>query len=145
MEEVGMAPSMNCHESSMNYYDIYTTMEFLEHSTESGKAVEIRADELLIRSEQDALDIMTSIGYLHDSRIIIVDKKNFGEDFFDLSSGLAGGILQKFSNYRVRLLVVGDFSGIESKSLKEFILESNKSRQVNFVADTSKAIEILNG
>lgn len=120
-------------------------MKFLEHTTESGTAVEIKADELVIQSEQDALDIMANIAYQHDSGIIIVDMKNLGADFFDLSSGLAGGILQKFSNYRVRLLVLGDFSGIESKSLKEFILESNKGRQVNFVGDISQAIEILNG
>ena len=120
-------------------------MEFLEHTTGGGMAVEIKAEELVIQSEQDALDIMANIGYQFDSRIIIIHKKNLGEDFFDLSSGLAGGILQKFSNYRVRLLVVGDFSGNGSRSLKEFILESNKGRQVNFVADISKAIEILNG
>ncbi|TFH24528.1 MAG: DUF4180 domain-containing protein [Bacteroidia bacterium] len=120
-------------------------MEFIEHPAKGGKAVEISSDKLVIQSEQDALDIMANIGYLYDSRKIIVHKKNLGEDFFDLSSGLAGGILQKFSNYRVRLAVVGDFSGYGSKRLKEFILESNKGRQVNFVEDISKAIETLNG
>ena len=120
-------------------------MEFTEHITKRGTAVEIKAEEIVIRSEQDALDIMADISYLHDSGIIIVKRQNLGEDFFDLSSGLAGGILQKFSNYRVRLFVVGDFSETESKSLKEFILESNKGRQVNFLEDASQAIEILNG
>lgn len=56
-------------------------MEFLEHTTERGKAVEIKADELLIQSEQDALDIMANIGYLYDSRIIIIHKKNIGVIF----------------------------------------------------------------
>jgi DNA transposition AAA+ family ATPase len=120
-------------------------VEFTEHKTRGGTAVEIKAEEIVIQSEQDALDLMANISYLHDSGIIIVNRQNLGRDFFDLSSGLAGGILQKFSNYRVRLFVVGDFSEIESNSLKEFILESNKGRQVNFVADTSQAIEILNG
>jgi len=128
----------------MNYYDIYSLMDFIEHTTKGGTAVEIKAEKVVIQSEQEALDIMANIGYLHDSTIIIVHKKNLGEDFFDLSSGLAGGILQKFSNYQVRLAVVGDFSNHGSKRLKEFILESNKGRQVNFVADIAKAIETLN-
>jgi hypothetical protein len=120
-------------------------MEFIEHHTEGGKVVEIVCDEVIIQSEQDALDIMANIGYLYDSRKIIINKKHLGKDFFDLSSGLAGGILQKFSNYRVQLSVVGDFSGFASKRLKEFILESNQGRQVNFVADVSKALKALNG
>lgn len=129
----------------MNYSDICILVEFTEHTTNRGTAVEIKAEEIVINSEQDALDIMANMSYVHDSGIIIIHRQNLGEDFFDLSSGLAGGILQKFSNYRVRLFVVGDFSEIKSKSLKEFILESNKGRQVNFVADTPQAIEILNG
>lgn len=129
----------------MNYTDICTLVEFIEHTTKKGTAVEIKAEEIVIQSEQDALDIMANISYLYDSGIIIIKRQNLGEDFFDLSSGLAGGILQKFSNYRVRLFVVGDISEVASKSLKEFILESNKGRQVNFVADTPQAIELLNG
>lgn len=129
----------------MNYSDIYRIMEFVEHQTKGGKAVEIRSDELIVQSEQEALDIMANIAYLYDSRIIIIHKLNLRTNFFDLSSGLAGGILQKFSNYRVRLVVVGDFSEHGSKSLQEFILESNKGRQVNFVADISKAMETLHG
>ena len=132
-------------ESSVNYADIYCIMEFIEHHSEGGKIVEISSDKAVIQSEGDALDIMANIRYLYDSQKIIVYKENLGEDFFDLSSGLAGGILQKFSNYRVRLAVVGDFSGFESLRLKELILESNKGRQVNFVADLSLALEVLRG
>ena len=124
---------------------IFTIMEFIEHTIEGGKAVEVICDEVVIQSEEDALDIMANVGYLYDSQKIIVHKSQLGEDFFDLSSGLAGGILQKFSNYRVRLVVVGDLSEHASLRLKEFVLESNKGRQVNFVADTSKALEVLNG
>jgi hypothetical protein len=120
-------------------------MEFIEHPSQGGKAVEISSDKVEIRSEQDALDIMASVGYLLDSQKIIVHRENLGKDFFDLSSGLAGGILQKFSNYRVRLVVVGDFSEHTSKSLRDFILESNKGKLVNFVPDISRAVKVLDG
>lgn len=115
-------------------------MEYIEHKTVKGKVVEVRSDEVVISSEQDALDIMANIGYLYDSNRIIIHKENLSEAFFDLKSGLAGGILQKFSNYRVRLVVVGDFSQYTSSSLKEFILESNKGKQVNFLPSISEAL-----
>jgi hypothetical protein len=136
---------MSFDEISVIYTDIWVIMEFIEHPSKGGKAIEIKSDEVVIQSEQDALDIMANVGYLHDSQKIIVHKESLGEEFFDLSTGLAGGILQKFSNYRVRLVVVGNFDGYGRKSLKEFILESNKGRQVNFVPDLTHAIASLDG
>ena len=120
-------------------------MKFIEHTSPGGNIVEISADRVVIETEQDALDIMANAGYLHNSRKIIVHEQNLGMDFFDLSSGLAGGILQKFSNYRVRLAVVGNFTRFGSKRLQEFILEINKGQQVNFVKDLSEAREALHG
>jgi hypothetical protein len=132
-------------ESSMINADISGIMEFIEHISEGGKAVEIRSDQILIKSEQDALDLIADIGYLYESHKMILCRENLGADFFDLSSGMAGGILQKFSNYRVRLVVVGDFSAQGNQRLEEFIMESNKGRQVNFVADLAQALEVLHG
>lgn len=115
-------------------------MEFIEHQSGNETVVEIKSEDILISSEQDALEIIANIGYLFDSKKIILYKEYLSEDFFDLSSGLAGGILQKFSNYRVGLVVVGDFSGYKSKSLQEFIIESNKGKMVNFISDIQYAL-----
>jgi hypothetical protein len=120
-------------------------MKFIEHTSKEGNIVEIKSDVVVMETEQDALDIMANAGYLYNSRKIIVHEHNLGERFFDLSSGLAGGILQKFSNYRVRLAVVGDFTRFGSKRLQEFILESNQGQQVNFVSDLAEAREALHG
>ena len=120
-------------------------MKFIEHTSTGGNIVEISTDRVIIETEQDALDVMANAGYQHNSSKIIVHEQNLGKDFFDLSSGLAGGILQKFSNYRVRLAVVGNFTRFGSKRLQEFILESNKGQQVNFVKDLSEAKEALHG
>jgi len=115
-------------------------MEFIEHKTGKETIVEVKSDEIIVSSEQDALDIMANIGYLYDSSRIILHKGNLHDDFFELSSGLAGGILQKFSNYRVQLVVLGNFSQFASKSLKDFILESNKGHQVNFRSSISEVL-----
>lgn len=61
----------------------------------------------------------------------------------DLKSGFAGEILQKFSNYRMKLAIIGDFSEIKSKSLRDFIRESNNRRTISFVSSIEEALFIL--
>jgi len=70
---------------------------------------EIISEEIIIRKTQDALNILAKSGY-RGSDNIILHEKNILSDFFELRSGLAGDILQKFSNYKVRLAIVGDFT-----------------------------------
>jgi hypothetical protein len=103
---------------------------------------EIISDKILIKETQDALDIMANINYQGSDKIII-HEKNLSPNFFDLKTRLAGEILQKFSNYRVQLVIIGDFSKYSSKSLKDFIFESNKHGHINFVNTVEEAIERL--
>ncbi len=56
---------------------------------------------------------------------------------------MAGEILQKFTNYHVKLAVYGDYSGYTSKPLKDFIYESNHGSDFFFVAEKEEAIEKL--
>ncbi|WQD36273.1 DUF4180 domain-containing protein [Sphingobacterium spiritivorum] len=63
--------------------------------------------------------------------------------FFDLRTGIADEILQKFSNYRVQLAIVGEYSKYNSKSLTDFIYESNKGRHINFVNSMEEALNVL--
>jgi hypothetical protein len=64
-------------------------------------------------------------------------------DFFVLSSGIAGEVVQKFVNYGIRLAIVGDFSGCTSKPLRDFMYESNKGKHLYFVATVDEALERL--
>jgi len=99
---------------------------------------EIISEDVLILEVQDALDIMGDCNY-QGSYKIIVHKKNITESFFDLKTGIAGEILQKFSTYQVQLAIVGDFSNYTSKSLNDFIFESNKYGRINFVDSVEEA------
>ena len=73
--------------------------------------------------------------------ICTLEPKSIIEDFFILSSGLAGEILQKFINYGGKIAIYGDFSKYTSKPLKDFIYESNKGRDVFFVTTKEEAIQ----
>ena len=53
---------------------------------------------------------------------------------------MAGEILQKFSNYRMKLAIIGEFEKYKSKSLKAFITESNRGNLIFFAPDRDATI-----
>jgi hypothetical protein len=111
-------------------------------SGSSAKIAEIEKGSALISSAGDILDIMGEVSY-HDCDSIIIHSDVFSREFFDLNTGIAGEILQKFSNYRMRLVIVGDFAHLGSKSWRDFIRESNRGRSVNFLSSVDEAISVL--
>lgn len=59
----------------------------------------VSSDVPIITNVDSALDLLLSAKYEAGTKWIVVDKKFIVEDFFILSSGLAGEILQKYINY----------------------------------------------
>ena len=105
--------------------------------------VYINSDEILITDSQSAIDLMMTVNYEKNCSRIIIDKINICDEFFILSSGIAGEILQKFMNYQTKLAVIGDFSKYKSKPLHDFIYECNRGRDFFFVNNLDQAIEKL--
>ncbi|MGO4548334.1 DUF4180 domain-containing protein [Paenibacillus sp. 2TAB23] len=103
----------------------------------------IESGEIVIANVQDALDLMAAASYHEDCYKILIRKSNIHEDFFELKTKLAGDILQKYTNYKVKLAIVGDFESYDSKSLKDFIYESNNGKQVFFAKDIPSALQAL--
>ena len=115
-------------------------------STETRNDVDvalIESAEPLICDVQSALDLMATVRYETGADRIALNKEALDARFFVLSSRLAGDILQKFVNYRMKLAVYGDFSGYTSKPLKDFIYESNNGSHVFFVSSAEEAAEKL--
>lgn len=110
----------------------------------SGKIVvaELISDNMIIKNVQDALDLMGNADYA-GARRIIIKKEHLCPEFFDLKTGIAGEILQKFSTYDMKLAIVGDFSKYKSKSLHDFIYESNKTGRIIFTSTVLEAKEKL--
>ena len=98
------------------------------------------SDEVLIFDVQSALDFISTVKYDIGSHSVVINKEAIIENFFVLSTGIAGEILQKFINYHFRLAIVGDFSGYTSKPFKDFMYESNKGNHVFFVSSEKEAI-----
>ncbi|MBA2941859.1 DUF4180 domain-containing protein [Paenibacillus sp. CGMCC 1.16610] len=109
----------------------------------NSKVAIVQSDDILISNVQEALDLMASVQYLEEAHKILMDKSNISEDFFELKTRLAGEILQKFTNYKVKFAIVGDFDVYNSKSLKDFIYESNQGNSVFFLKDKEAALDAL--
>lgn len=117
-------------------------MQIKIHETQNTRIAEVISDTIIIQSIEDGTDLMGNI-YYQEADKVILHEENITPDFFDLKTKMAGEILQKFSTYRVRLVIVGDFNKYESNSLRDFIYESNKGRMVNFTVSVEEALQRL--
>ena len=105
--------------------------------------VKIEDEKILILDKQSALDVFMSLAYETGENRFIISKDNLIEDFFDLRTKIAGEILQKIINYRMKLAIIGDFSKYKSKSLRDFIYEYNSGKDIFFVENESEALKLL--
>lgn len=103
----------------------------------------VENDSVVITDAQSAIDLLMSAKYDIGTKNIVISKQLVAEEFFILSTGLAGEILQKFINYGGRIAIYGDYSHYTSKPLKDFIYESNKGKDIFFVSTEDEAIEML--
>ena len=106
----------------------------------NGKLIGVVAPPWFLETVQDVLDVIGEAGYAGCSSVILMESA-LPASFFDLSSRLAGEFLQKFVNYRLQVAIVGEFGKFSSKSLKDFMYESNKGREVMFLTSEMEAIE----
>lgn len=110
-------------------------------NTKNGVIAVVDADEKIITDMQSALDLLVTANYEAGAKYIVINKELICNDFFILSTGIAGEILQKFINYDCKIAVYGDYSHYTSKPLKDFIYESNKGKDIFFAASKAEAIE----
>ena len=105
--------------------------------------VVIHSDVPVIVDTQSALDLIATLSYAEDCERVVLNKEAIVEDFFKLSTGIAGEILQKFVTYSRKIAIIGDFSGYTSKPLHDFIYECNQGNAVFFMPDEQSAVEKL--
>lgn len=96
-------------------------------------------DKPTFGSESDALDVIGH-AFGEEATVIAVPADLVADDFFTLSTRVAGDVVLKFTNYRLRLAIVGDISErlAASDSLRAFVHETNKGRDIWFVADADE-------
>ena len=103
----------------------------------------VHSEDKVITDTHSALDLLMSAKYEIGTKNIAISKSLISDNFFILSSGFAGEILQKYINYGGRIAIYGDYSHYTSKPLHDFIYESNKGSDVFFVSTLDEAVEKL--
>lgn len=106
-------------------------------------AAVVQSEEKVITDPQSALDLLMTAKYDAGTKRIAVDKTFVADEFFVLSTGMAGEVLQKFINYGGKIAIYGDYSHYTSKSLQDFIYESNKGKDIFFVTTEEEAVDRL--
>lgn len=107
------------------------------------KVVKIEDESIVISDERSFFDLFMTIAYETGENRFIVRKDDLAEEFFDLRNKVAGNILQKLINYRMKLAIIGDFSNYESKALNAFIYECNQGNDIFFIESEVEALDRL--
>ena len=107
----------------------------------SGTIVELAGARVLVAAIDVGApyDAATLIGdaLSAEAAVVAIPVERLSPAFLDLSTRLAGEVLQKFVNYGRRVAIAGDVGAAVSASqaLADFVRESNRGRHVWFVAD----------
>jgi hypothetical protein len=117
-------------------------MEFLTHAYGDRRIAEVVQPGPVFTTVDDAADLLGN-AYYQGFDGLIVHVHQLPDAFFDLSNGMAGEVLQKFSNHRIPLAIIGDLAHHPSNALQAFIRESNKGRQVHFRNTVEEAMDTL--
>ena len=100
------------------------------------RILECDAEGAPIRNNRE-LNELISRAWEHRAQWIVIPVARLGDDFFRLSTGIAGEVVQKIVQYYLHLAIVGDITRYvdESAALRDFVRESNRGNQFCFVAD----------
>ncbi len=75
------------------------------------QVAEVLSDKVVVNTTQDALNLMADARHQEADGILLYEK-NLVPEFFDLKTGVAGEILQKYTNYEMKLVIVGELKNI---------------------------------
>ena len=99
------------------------------------RVLECVPDGTKLQTYNDAVDL---VGKTFENRatLIVIPVECLGNEFFQLKTRIAGELIQKFVQYRRHLVIVGDISRhlAESSALRAFVAESNRGKEVWFLA-----------
>jgi hypothetical protein len=88
-------------------------------------------------------DIPDALSASVESGGLLLDERDLARDFFDLRSGFAGELLQKFTNYRARLAIVVADPAVHGSRFGELVHEHRTNRSVRFFTSEQLARQWL--
>jgi len=105
---------------------------------ENLKYIKIQSGARAIRSEQDALELVALCGE-NETSFLVLHHEALSDDFFKLKTGIAGAMLQKLVNYRVKTAIIIEDTSEFGIRFNEFAAEANRGSQYRVFNDVGKA------
>jgi len=84
-------------------------------------------------------DISDAIGACIGSADLILTENDLPHEFFDLRSGFAGELFQKFTNYQLRVAIVLPDPNLYGERFSELAYEHRFHNGIRFVSSIDKA------
>ncbi|HEY0807958.1 MAG TPA: DUF4180 domain-containing protein, partial [Pseudonocardiaceae bacterium] len=108
------------------------------------RVLECTPDGATVHDDRDAADLI-GLAFSHKAKLIALPVDRLPEGFFSLRTRIAGEIVGKFATYRMPVVFVGDITGhlAASSSLRAFVHEANRGKEIWFVADHAELDERL--
>ncbi len=106
------------------------------------KIIECLPESEPIRNENDALDLVAACGE-YRTGLLLLNRSNLNEDFFDLSTRLAGNIFLKFNNYWIKAAAIVPEKDQLQGHFKELMVELNRGREFRIFSDRQSAMDWL--
>jgi hypothetical protein len=88
---------------------------------------------------ESASDISDALGACVGALGLIITEKDLAQDFFNLRTGLAGELFQKFTNYRVRAAIVVPEPEAYGERFGELAYEHSSHPMIRFVRSKDEA------
>lgn len=108
------------------------------------RVLECAPDGISVRDDRDAVDLI-ALALSQQAKLVVLPIGRLPAGFFRLRTRIAGGIVQKFAQYRMPVAIVGDIGGhlAASAALRAFVHEANQGTDIWFVADRAELDERL--
>ena len=104
--------------------------------------VECLPDGGQIESERDVLDLVAACGE-HLAHRLLIHAESLTEDFYNLKTGLAGAVLLKFSNYKIKAALVLTPEVVTGR-FEEMVMEANRrNREIHVFYEQEAAVAWL--
>jgi hypothetical protein len=97
------------------------------------RILELSVNDATVNAVSDS-SVLVGLAIEHRAAMVMLPASGVDGAFFHLKTGVAGDLIQKFVNYRLRLAIIGDVGSYaeQSTSLRAFISESNCGRTLWF-------------
>lgn len=109
------------------------------------RVLECAPEGKTIQNDRDAVELIAE-AMEAGAHIVVIPVERFDHSFFRLRTRVAGEIVQKFVQYRRRLVIVGDISTYlaESSAFEAFVHEANRGEDIWFIPHRADLEKLLN-